>query len=330
MPTGPTPELTVIVSTLGNYETLARVLDGYERQDAPPGSFEMIVVVDKADPDPEAATAAIGERPYPTRRLTGRAPGLSANRNTGWREARAPVLLFTDNDTIPVPALVSEHLARHREHPEPEVAVAGHIRWAPELEVTPFMRWLDQGLQFNFGSIAGTEAGWGNLYGANSSIKRAMIERVGDWDEERLPYLYDDLDWSYRASKQGLRVLYARSAIVDHVRPDMTLEFWKSKMRRSAYTERQFIAKHPELEPWFFRMFSYAASLPKARGRAARLTRYVPRSVPWIGPRVWGAADLYWKQQLAPHFLEAWDEFEQADETADIGMLRQSAVGGSD
>ena len=76
-------------------------------------------------------------------------------------------------------------------------------------------------------------------------------------------------------------------------------------------------------------MFSYAASLPAARGRAARLTPYVPRWVPVLGPKVWGGADLYWKQQLAPHFLEAWEEFAHADETADLKMLRQSAVGGA-
>ena len=58
------------------------------------------------------------------RRITGGRPGLSANRNAGVRDARAPLVLFTDNDTIPVPQLVSEHLAWHRSHPAPEVARA--------------------------------------------------------------------------------------------------------------------------------------------------------------------------------------------------------------
>src|SRR3954447_7196604 len=121
------PELSVVLSTLGNYEVLGRVLDGYSRQDAPAGSFELIVVVDKADPDPERVDQALRGRPYPTRRLTGHMPGLSANRNTGWRAAHAEVILFTDNDTIPVPQLVSEHIAWHERHPEPEVAVVGHV-----------------------------------------------------------------------------------------------------------------------------------------------------------------------------------------------------------
>jgi GT2 family glycosyltransferase len=302
------PELSVVLSTLGNYAVLRRVLDGYAGQDAPPGSFELIVVVDQADPNPAAVDEAIGHRPYPVRRLTGRRPGLSANRNTGWPAAKAPVVLITDNDTIPVPGLASEHISWHRRFPPEEVAVVGHVRWAPELRITPFMRWLDHGFQFDYPSINGIEASWTHLYGANSSIKKRFIERVGDWDEVRLPYLYDDLDWAYRASKVGLRVVYNRDAIVDHLRTDATLEFWKEKMRRLATTEHQFTQIHPELEPWFHRLFSQAAEMPPASGRGVRLASFAPRWVPWLGPRVWRSADLAWKQALAPHFLAAWEE----------------------
>src|SRR5581483_4554449 len=102
----PVPDVTVVISTLGNYGGLRRVLDTYERQTAPAGSFEVIVAVDAADPDPEAAAAAA-----------------------------APLLLFTDNDTLASPRLVAEHLAWHRRHPEPEVGVLGHVRWAREIGV---------------------------------------------------------------------------------------------------------------------------------------------------------------------------------------------------
>ena len=287
---------------------LERVLDGYSRQTAAPERFEVIVVMDCADPDPPAVDESIGDRRYRVRRLTGHRPGLSANRNTGWRAADAPLVLFTDNDTIPVAEFVDEHLAWHRDNPEDEVAVVGHIRWAPELKVTPFMRWLDHGVQFEFDSVTGGEATWAHLYGANASVKKHLLERVGDFDEERLPYLYEDLDWAYRASKHGLRVLYNRRAIVDHVRPGMTLEFWKDKARRMAAAERQFVTKHPEMEPWFHKKFAAAARKPPLRGRAMKLAPYVPPWVPWLGPRVQETAwRAYW-QELAPHFLEAWEE----------------------
>ena len=309
-----------MVPTLGNHSALRRVLDGYSAQDVRPGTFEVIVVTDEAEPDPDAVSEAIGERDYPLRRLAGRMPGASANRNVGWRAARAPLVLFTDNDTIPVSRLVSEHLAWHERHPQEEVAVLGHVRWARDLHVTPFMRWLDSGIHFDYPNIEGIEAGWGRLYTANSSLKRSFIERVGDFDQERLPYGYEDLDWAYRASKLGLRVLYNRRAVVDHLRSGTDLEFWKTReMPRIAATEKQFVRIHPELEPWFFDMFTAAAARPPARGLGLRLARFVPPWVPWLGPRVWGSVDISYKQALAPHFFAAWNQSEGTGPAAQTG-----------
>jgi glycosyltransferase involved in cell wall biosynthesis len=327
------PELSVVLSTLGNYPVLRKVLDGYERQDAPEGSFEVIVVADLKEPEPETVDAVIGSRPYPVRRLTGRIPGLSANRNTGWQAARAPVVLFTDNDTIPVPRLVSEHVETHRRHPEEEVAVSGHVRWAKGIKVTPFMKWLDQGVQFNFKPVEGEEGNWAILYGANSSIKCSFLERVGGYDEVRLPYLYEDLDWGYRAREHGLRVIYNRRAIVDHWRP-MSVEVWQARAPMLAATEWQFCQLHPEIEPWYHRMFSDAMRYPEIGTRATRLAAVVPRWVPWLGPRVWRRAGLQWRRQVAPHFLAAWERAQTgaASVQPDVEVLlaeRESSSGGA-
>ena len=304
--------LTVVISTLGNYEVLRRVLDGYDHQDAPRGSFEVLVVMDAADPDPDAVERAIGTRQFPIRRITGPQPGLSANRNAGWRAAATPLVMFTDNDTIPVRRLVSEHLSWHRRHPEEETGVLGRVRWARELEVTTFMRWLEMGLQFDYANIEGEDAGWGRFYGANVSLKRAFVERVGDFDQEHFPYGYEDTDWAYRASRLGFRLLYNPRAVVDHLRP-MTLEFWKKRARRVAAAEHEFTRLHPELPPWFHTRFRDVMERPRARGRGIALAPYVPRWLPWLGPKVWISVDIAYRQALAPHFLEAWDEAAAAD-----------------
>jgi GT2 family glycosyltransferase len=311
-PLSASPRISVVISTLGNYAGLKRVLDRLETQDAEPGSFEVIVAADTAEPEPDAVEAAMGRRSYPIRRLAGDIPGLSANRNVGLRAATAPLVLFTDNDTLAEPQLISEHLAWHVRHPEDEVAVLGHVRWARELRVTPFMRWLDHGVQFDYPNIRGTEAGWGRFYGANVSVKKHFAERVGGFDEERLPYGYEDLDWSYRASKIGLRVLYNRRAVVEHLR-EMDLEFWRKRVRRIAVSERQFVSMHPEIEPYFYRRFSDAAELSPARGRGRYLIRWLPRRFPLLGPRAWASADLYYRQVLAPEFLRAWQEDDDSD-----------------
>jgi GT2 family glycosyltransferase len=299
-------QLTVVLSTLGNYSVLRRVLDGYEQQDAPLESFELLVVSDRAEPDRDALLAAVGRRPYELRVLAGEVPGLSANRNAGARAARAPIVLFTDNDTVPTRRLVTEHLAWHRRFPIEEAAVTGPVRWAPGVKTTPFMKWLEHGIQFDFDSIDGIEASWAHLYGANSSLKRSFIERVGPYEEERLPYGYEDLDWGYRAKAHGLRVFFNRSAIVDHWR-EMTVEHWQARAPRLAVSEWRFCQLHPELDPWFQPKFAAAMTVPSGGRRSAAMARWVPRRTPYIGRRVWSRADLHWRQQIAPHFLAAWD-----------------------
>lgn len=328
------PALSVVISTLGNHSVLRRVLDGYSRQDAPPGSFEVLVVADRAEPDLAAVDETIGQRAFPVRRLSGVVPGLSANRNVGWAAARAPVVLFTDNDTIPVSRLVSEHLASHRAHPGEVVAVTGLVRWATALKVTPFMRWIERGLQFDFGSIQGDRGSWAHLYGANASIKRSFLERVGGYDEVRLPYLYEDLDWGYRARLHGLRVVFNRRAVVDHWRP-MTVEVWQARAPMLAAAEWQFCQLHPEVSPWFWHMFKDAVERPRARGRAARLARFVPEGMPVLGRLVWSRADLYWRQQIGSRFMPSWEAAaagEALGNQPDVAALlaeRSASSGGS-
>lgn len=301
------PSLSVVLSTLGNHEGLRRVLDGYSAQTADPGEFEVIVAVDVAEKDHAAVDAAIGDRAFRVRKLSPARPGLSANRNVGWRAADAPIVLFTDNDTIPVPQLVAEHLASHREQPAEEAAVVGNVRWSPEVEVTTFMRWLDTGLQFNFTNLKPGAVPWGAFAGANSSLKVAFIRRIGDFDEEGLPYLGEDTDFAYRGHKLGMRLFYTERARVDHLRT-MSFELVSRRVRRMAAAEFELSRKHPELEPWWHGIFTRVLESPPARGRGIHLAPYVPRATPWLGPKVWSSVDLAYKQALAPHFLEAWDE----------------------
>ena len=177
------------------------------------------------------------------------------------------------------------------------------------------------------------EGHWAMLYGANSSIKRSFLERVGVYDEERLPYLYEDIDWGYRAREHGLRVIYDRHAVVDHWRP-MTLEVWKARAPMLAATEWQFCQMHPEIEPWYYNMFSDADRVPAAGRKARQLARFVSPRVPLIGPWVWSRADVQWRKEIAPHFLQAWEKAARGELSSqpDVGALlaeRSASSGGS-
>jgi GT2 family glycosyltransferase len=297
--------VSVVIPSFGNHDGLGAVLDGLADQDSGP-VHEVIVVVDRDDPDPEAATEVIATRSLPVRQLQGPRAGASANRNAGWRAASAPLVLFIDNDTVPTPSLAREHLEWHRRTPDEMLAVLGHVRWARSVRVSPFMRWLDQGIQFDYPSIRGIDAGWGRFYSANISVTRTMLERLGGFDEERFPYGYEDVDLAYRAREHGLRVFYNRDAVVEHLR-EYDLEFFRRRVGRIAASEREFVRAHPEVPPFYFNLFSHAASQRPGSGRGRHLTRWLPRATPLLGERAWSSADLYFAQALAPEFLSAWE-----------------------
>jgi GT2 family glycosyltransferase len=310
------PAISVVIPTYRRHAALARVLDRLERQDAGPHAFETIVVADDRDDDPEAVERAIAERPYHVRQLARSSPGVSAARNTGWRAAEADLVLFLGDDILPGRSLLSEHLEWHRRHPEPTVGVLGPVEWASERRVTPFMRWLDQGIQFDYGTIRGQEADWWHFYTSNASVKRELLERVGGFDEG-FPFGYEDLDIAKRMSDLGFRLLYDRDARAEHLhRP--TVEEWRGRMALVAAAERRFVDKHPELRPYFLTMLERSEQQSPGAVRrtlmrvAPALARVVPPSTPWLGPRVAGLAAARWRGELAAPFMTAWRAADRA------------------
>lgn len=294
--------LSIVIPTVGRPEALSRVLARLDRQQA--ADFEVLVVRDPAD----GSRYELGARGFEVRELTRHDPGVSAARNVGWRAARAPLVLFLDDDILPESRLVGEHLDWHERHPEPEVGVLGMVRWADGLRVTPFMRWLEGGIQFDYGAIVGEDAGWGRFYTANVSVKREMLERVDGFDEG-FAFLYEDLDIGCRMGRHGFRLLLNRAAIGEHLHA-VTLEDYRGRVAAIAQAERRFVGIHPDVPPYFHDLFRDAARAPRARGRGARLARFVPRWVPWLGERAWTSADQWFRQQLAPGYLAAWDAAE--------------------
>jgi GT2 family glycosyltransferase len=229
-------------------------------------------------------------------------PGASAARNTGIREARAPVVLFLGDDILASPRLLAEHDLHHARFPGDEHAVLGAVRWAHR--PTAFERWLERGMQTDYASIDGDRAGWGHFYTTNVSVKKALLERVGGFDED-LPFLYEDLDLGRRLADDGMQLRYEPAALGEHDHP-ATLDGWRGRMEAIAAAERAFVAKHPDVAPYFRERLSRAAAGPPAKGRGARLARWVRPTTPLLGGPVWASAEAYFGQQLWPAYERGW------------------------
>jgi GT2 family glycosyltransferase len=302
--------ISVVIPTAGRRPELATALERLDRQSSGPDAFEAIVVVDSDRPeDAAAAERALARRRFAARALANPGRGASAARNAGVEAAPTPLVLFIDDDVLADPGLIEAHLDWHERSPEPQVGVLGHVRWADWIRRTGFTRWLERGVQSDYGAIEGVEAGWGRLNTANVSFKRSLLERCGGFDEE-FTYLYEDLDLGYRLNEAGLRLLYNGAASAEHAHLP-TLEEWKRRMALVAPAERRFVDKHPDVPAYFFDRFTAAAARPPASRLPAILADRGGESIPLVGSRLRRRADLWYAQQLAPAFLSAWAESDE-------------------
>jgi len=296
--------LSVVVPTYRRATVLRRALDHLEGQ--ADDRIEVLVVDDETDDDSATVARAVraDERPFPTTLLHRPAPGVAAARNAGWRGARAPLILFLGDDILVDPGLVKAHLAAHARHPATTDAVLGHVRWAAELRVTAFMRFLEEGAQFDYAHMRAGDAGWGRLYASNVSFKRELLAAVDGFDES-FTFGYEDLELGRRLHDRGLRLLYEPAIGAAHLHPT-TLAAWERRMTAAAPAEQAMVAKHPDVAPYFHDALSDWRGR-RTSARAARLADLVPARLPVVGPRVHAAARAHWKATLATAFFAGWN-----------------------
>ncbi len=169
------------------------------------------------------------------------------------------------------------------------------------------MRFIESGYQFDYGALRDrAETGWWHLYTCNVSLKRSALQRVGGLDPTGFPFGYEDLDLGRRIDDAiGLTLLFERSASAEHDHA-MSLEQWRTRIRRIAWSERRFVTRFPDVDPFFHDRLSPAASAPPMRGRTRATGPVRAGEDPVARKRLQTVANHWYTQQLATPFLEAW------------------------
>lgn len=212
-------KVTVVIPTYNRPETLRKALEGYLQQSASEQIGE-ILVVDDGSTDSTAEVVAQfrrGERGL-IRYHRQENKGPAAARNVGIRNAANPLILFTDDDIVPSPTLVVEHIRWHQQFPEEETAVLGQVTWAPEVKATPFMKWYgSDGPLYAYAQFTGrTELAYDCFYTCNLSAKTDFLRGHGGFDEDFKTAAFEDLEFGYRLKKSGLRLRYNADALAYH------------------------------------------------------------------------------------------------------------------
>jgi GT2 family glycosyltransferase len=175
---GTLPELSVLVPTFGRPRALSGLLSALEQQQGL--AFELILVDDGG---PEALPAdLLHAHPRLCARLLRQSnAGPAEARNQALRHARAPVLLYLNDDAVPAPGLLARHLELQRARP---ALWQGPFRLLQRWRLDSFSALEEaDGLLFAWPRWQPDRDYAGGLFcTGNASAPRAAIEALGGFD----------------------------------------------------------------------------------------------------------------------------------------------------
>lgn len=253
-------ELTVVIPTRDRASTLARCLDALTAQQV--DAEVQVIVVDDGSRD---RTSVVLARYPGVQPIQQQSRGGPAALNLGVAHATARVVMFLDDDAMATPGLLQRHLDFHRARPASHEALVGRVTWAPQLEVTHHMTWLeDGGPLFAFNTIGDPDdVDWHHFCTANASVKRELL---GSDPFDATLERFTDAELGYRLAQRGMRLHYDVSALVHHWRVD-TPASTATRMRVVGRAARMVHLKHPEIAeppPPFRRSARVRAALARA------------------------------------------------------------------
>lgn len=225
-------KISVIIPTHNRAALLAETLDALSRQTAAPNSFEIIVVSDGSTDSTDQIVEELSAR-LPIRYFKQASSGVSTARNRGIRAAASPLTLLLDDDVVPSPQLIDEHVRFHTRTPDSEAALLGYVTWHPKVRVTPFMRWYGEyGALFGYSMLKNNrEAPAKFLYTCNVSFKTEFLSALGGFNETLT--VFEDHELGYRLTKCGMKLIFCKSALGYH---NQTFTFAQACLRLQRYS----------------------------------------------------------------------------------------------
>jgi glycosyltransferase involved in cell wall biosynthesis len=242
------PRISVLIATHDRPELLRSCLESFAAQTLDRSAFE-VVVVDDGSRD-ATVPALIDELAERLQTISVRIPhaGRAAAKNLAVMLARAPVVLFFDDDDRAAPDCLARHVAGHDDRPDETVAILGHTDWAPELTRTPLMHYVTDvdRMLFAYERLRdGQMLDWHGFWEGRVSCKRSLLLRCGLHDQ-RLGYSIDvELAWRLRST--GLRMIYDASALSLMARP-IDVDTFGERSEAKGRAHAAVAALHPGTE----------------------------------------------------------------------------------
>jgi len=232
--------LSVVIPTFRRPALIVRCLEAVVGQHLDAGAFEVIVVDDGRTDDTRAAVDAVA-RAHPAHAIRYLRPhgghGPAAARNAGWQAARAPVVAFTDDDTIPD----SDWLrAGERALDADVVAVSGRVVVPSPNPPVDGVAAAPTDHELMTRGLESAE-----FVTANAFVRRSALIQVGGFDERFKRAWREDSDLQFALLDKG-RIVRCDEAVVEH---PVRAEAWGVSLRqqKNVFYDALLYKKHPRL-----------------------------------------------------------------------------------
>jgi glycosyltransferase involved in cell wall biosynthesis len=210
---GPAPLVSVVIPTYNRLERLRHLLEALAAQSYPADRFEVVVVSDGSTDGTDEYLRAEPARPVTF--ATQPNAGPAAARNLGVELASGALIVFIDDDVVPAPQLVAEHVASHETGEEPLVVI-GPMLSPPDHTMSAWIAWEQEMLYKQYAAMIEGRypATARQFYTGNSSIARAGFLETGGFDTRFRRA--EDLELAGRLEDAGYHFAYNHRAAGYH------------------------------------------------------------------------------------------------------------------
>ena len=206
------PPVSVILPTYNRLDRLQRVLTALENQAFPRDQFEVIVVSDGSTDGTRDYMQALAS-PLMITFVEQANQGVAVARNTGLNRATGDLVVFIDDDVVPSPQLIDEHVKCHAAD---NVIVLGPMLTPPDFAMKPWVRWEQSMLMKQYDDML--RGRWTptarQFYTGNTSLARRHVLDAGGFDPKFRRA--EDVELAYRLAERGLRFIFNANAVGWH------------------------------------------------------------------------------------------------------------------
>jgi glycosyltransferase involved in cell wall biosynthesis len=226
---------TIQLCTYNRAHLLGRVLDACFEQTVAPGEYEVVLVNDGSTDDTPAVIAAAQARATCPFTVVSRPNGgLAKARNSGLARSTGERVILIDDDVLPLPDFVHEHLRSHARRPH--AIVRGGAINVENFDDLPPPVW-------SLGNYSGNY-----FWTTNVSVPLDTLLAVGGFNEEFAEYGWEDIDVGLRLRFAGVKAVFNPRALVYHYKPRpraADVEKMLRQARAQARTAVQLAKLHP-------------------------------------------------------------------------------------